>query len=150
MAAIQIALYQNRQLLNSPYRSLNNPLSIMGTPKEEIDPIDPEITVEYNAAILQYNYAYIAEYGRYYYFTKVPSVVGKTIVLHLHADALYNYRSLILASYCIAERSSSHFNIFLPDSAILEEEGYIMNSGVLPYKFKPENGSYILTVCGGN
>ena len=150
MAAIPIVLYQNTQVLNSPYRTFTNPLQILGTPREEIDPLDPEITIEYNAAILQYNYAYIAEYNRYYYFKSLPTVEGKKIVLHLHADSLYNYRNIILASYCIAERSSSHFNMYLPDSAIIEEEGYILNTGVLPYKFKPENGSYILTVCGGN
>lgn len=150
MAAIPIVLYKNTQILNSPYRSFTDPLTISGTPREEIDPIDPEITVEYNAAILQYNYAYIAEYGRYYYFLRVPTVEGKKLVLHLHADAFYNYRALIMRSQCIAERSSSHYDPYLPDSAILEEEGYIYNSGVLPYTFKPNNGSYILTVCGGN
>lgn len=150
MAAIPIVLYQNTQILNSPYRTFTNPLSISGFPREDLDPIDPEITVEYNAAIMAYNYAYIAEYGRYYYFLRMPTVEGQKMLLHLHADAFYNYKNLIMRSQCIAERSSSHYNQFLPDSAIIEEEGYIYNSGVLPYTFKPNNGSYVLTVCGGN
>ena len=149
MAAIPIVLYQNTAPLNHARRTFNNPLQLLGTPREELDPLYPDITVEYNAAILAYNYAYIAEYGRYYYFTQIPTIEGKKIVLHLHADAFYNYLPIIMKSQCIANRSSSLYDLMVEDSAVLSTAGYYFQSVSLPYEFTPEHGTYILTVAGG-
>lgn len=145
-----ITFYDQPIALDHMARVLNNPVTLNGNLREGCDIIAPEIRVKYSAVLATKNYAYIPDFHRYYYFQKPPSIEGDIMVLHLYADALYNYRNQIYNATCIAERSSSHFNLFLPDSAILEEDGYVYHTGVLPYKFKPNNGSYILTVCGGN
>lgn len=147
---MQIVLYDQSIALDHMARSMTGAVTLTGYLREACDIIAPDIQVNYNSAILSKNYAYIADFGRYYYFRKPPTIEGDVIELHLYADALYNYRNEILNANCIAERSSSHYNLYLPDNAILEEEGYIYHTGVLPYTFKPNNGSYILTVCGGN
>ena len=147
---MQITLYNQTIALDHMQRNMSNPVTVSGYLKEACDIISPDITLNYNGAITGKNYAYIPDFGRYYYFRKPPTIEGDIMELHLYADSLYNYRNEIYNANCIAERSSSHYNIFLPDNAILEEEGYIYHTGVLPYKFKPENGSYLLTVCGGN
>lgn len=147
---MNITIYTNTVPLNHINRSLTQIASLNGTLKEGCDILSPDVTVEYNSSYIGANYAYIPDFSRYYYFRQPPTIEGKTMVLHLYADSLYNFRNVILASPCIAERSSSHFNNYLPDSAVLEEEGYYYSTGVLPYEFKPNNGSYLLTVCGGN
>ena len=54
-----------------------------------------------------------------------------------------------MASQCIAERSSSIYDLYLTDEAVASEAGYTYFSYSLPYTFHPENGKYILAVAGG-
>lgn len=149
MAAIPIVLYQNRVPLNHARRTFLNPLQILGTPREELNPLRPEITVEYNAAIMTYNYAYIAEYNRYYSFSELPTVEGKTLKLSLKADTFWNWKAVIMKSQCIAERSSSNFELMLEDTAVSAVAGYDIFSRSLPYEFRPDMGRYVLAVAGG-
>lgn len=149
MAAIPIVLYQNRVPLNHARRTLLNPLQILGTPREELNPLRPEITVEYNAAIMTYNYAYIAEYNRYYSFSELPTVDGKTLKLSLKADTFWNWKAVIMKSQCIAERSSSLYELMLEDTAVSAIAGYDIFSRSLPYEFRPDMGRYVLAVAGG-
>lgn len=149
MAAISIVLYQNTAPLNHARRTFLNPLQILGTPREELNPLRPEITVEYNAAIMTYNYAFIAEYQRYYSFSELPTVDGKTLKLSLKADTFWNWKAVIMKSQCIAERSSSKFDLMVEDSAVLSTAGYTFFSRSLPYRFRPDQGTYVLMVAGG-
>ena len=149
MAAIPIVLYKNSIPLNHARRTFTDPLTISGTPREGINPLKPEITVEYNAAIMAYNYAYIAEYGRYYSFSELPTVDGKTLKLSLKADTFYNWKSVIMKSQCIAERSSSIYELMLEDTAVSAVAGYDIFSRSLPYEFRPDMGRYVLAVAGG-
>lgn len=146
---IPIVLYQNSVPLNHARRTFTNPLSISGTPREDVNPLYPEITVEYNAAIMQYNYAYIAEYGRHYSFKELPTVEGKKLKLNLEADTFWNWKNVIMRSQCIAERSSSNFDLMVEDSAVTGVAGYTYFSRSLPYTFQPESGTYVLMVAGG-
>lgn len=146
---IPIVLYQNKVPLNNARRTFTNPLSISGTPREDLDPLHPEITVEYNAAIMLYNYAYIAEYGRYYSFDKLPTVEGKKLRLSLKADTFWNWKDVIMKSQCIAERSSSLYELMLEDTAVSAVAGYEIFSRSLPYEFRPDMGRYVLAVAGG-
>ena len=147
---MQIVLYKNNKPLNHVTRSFNLPVSLVGNLREGFDGMDPDIEVEYNAAFFSYNYAYIADFGgRYYYYRESPTVEGKKMILHLTADSLYNWRSIIMKSQCIAERSSSLYDVFLADSAVVDSAGYRYYSRSLPYEFRPDYGSYILFVAGG-
>lgn len=144
-----INLYQNIFALNRCARSLNNPLAISGFLRDDCDIFAPDIEVEYNAAYLQYNYAFIPEYNRYYSFKESPTVSGKKMILHLEADSLWNWKNVIMNSQCIAERSSSNFDVMIEDSAVLSVAGYTYFSRSLPYEFKPDHGTYVLMVAGG-
>lgn len=147
---MQITLYNNTKLLNRLERTFNDAVTLTGELRDAMNVIDPDIYVEFNSAYLTKNYAYLPDFNRYYYFRQPPSVDGKRMMLHLHADALYNYRDLILKSDCIAERSSSNYNLYLEDDAIMKASGYDYFSRSLPYEFTPDSGSYILICAGGN
>lgn len=146
---MQITLSKNTKPINHMTRTFAEPVVVSGFLRDGCDIFSPEIEVEYNAAYLQKNYAHIPEYGRYYYFSEPPTIEGKKMILHLMADSLYNFRSVILSSQCIAERSSSSFDLYLTDEAVASEAGYTYFSYSLPYTFHPESGKYILAVAGG-
>lgn len=147
---MDIVFYKNSSPLNNVARILSDAVTKSGNLREGSGILSPDITLEYNSTLLSYNYAYIADYGRYYYFNSAPSIEGGTMVVHLKADTLYNYLSDVLAADCIAERSSSNYNMFLKDSALLGEVGYkyfsrSFSGGV---SFTPDNGKYILMTGG--
>ena len=147
---MQITLYSNTMLLNRLERTFNSPVTLTGELRDPMNVINPDIYVEYNASYLNKNYAYLPDFNRYYYFRNPPSVDGKRMMLLLHADALYNYRDLILKSDCIAERSSSNYNLYLDDDAIMKSSGYDYFSRSLPFEFTPSAGSYVLICAGGS
>lgn len=146
---MQIELYSNKTPLNRVTRSLTPVATLSGYLREGCGIFAPDIRVNYNAAYIAANYAYIAEYGRYYYFREPPTIEGDIMVLHLYVDVLYTYWSQIQGASCIAERSSSNFDLYLPDSAYAEEAGYYYHSLSLPYTFRPDSGIYVLSTTGG-
>lgn len=146
---MDIVLYQNRTAVNRSTRALTPIAAISGFLREGCNILNPDIRVEYNSAYLTANYAYIADFGRYYFFREAPTIEGKIMVLHLHVDVLYTYRQQIMAAPCIAERSSSNFDLMLPDDAYAEEAGYYYHSLSLPYTFRPDHGIYVLSTTGG-
>ena len=148
---MNIILYQNTKPISHMARTLLNPLQITGEPHEAdtLDVVNPDIVLEYNSAYLQYNFCYIPSFGRYYYFRDAPTITKKTITLHLCVDVKYTYRSIIMRSQCIAERSSSLYDVFLADGAVVDSTGYRYYSRSLPYEFRPDAGSYVLFVAGG-
>ena len=147
---MDIIFYKNKSPLNNVSRVLSDAVTKSGFLREGSDILSPDVTLEYNSTFLTYNYAYIADYGRYYYYNGAPSIEGKTMVVHLKADSLYNYLSEVLAADCIAERSSSNYNMFLKDSALLGEVGYkyFSRSFTGGASFTPERGKYILMTGG--
>lgn len=146
---MNIILYQNKTASNRPNRNLTQVASLNGHLRESDNVFNPDIRVEYNSSNLTANYAYIPDYGRYYFFSEPPTIDGKTMILHLYVDVLYTYRAQIMAAECVAERSSSNFDLMLPDSAYAEEAGYYYHSLSLPYAFHPEQGIYVLSTTGG-
>lgn len=147
---MNLVLYQNKTAVNRSTRALTQIASITGHLREGCNILNPDIRVEYNSAYLTANYAYIPEFGgRYYFFREAATIEGKVMVLHLHVDVLYTYRQQIMAAPCIAERSSSNFDLMLPDDAYAEEAGYYYHSLSLPYTFRPDHGIYVLSTTGG-
>lgn len=146
---MNITLYTNTSPLNSIHRALTQVASINGALREGCKILNPDIRLEYNAAYLAANYAYIPDFGRYYYYRDQPSLEGDVMVLHLYTDSLYNFRSQVLAADCIAERSSSRYDVMLDDSAVIGAAGYEVFSRSLPYEFRPDQGKYVLIVAGG-
>lgn len=146
---MQIVLKKNTTPLNHCSRNLTKIATINGFLREGCDIMDPDIRVDYNAAYLTANYASIADFGRNYYYRKPPTIEGDIMLLHLHADTLMNYLPIVLASECIAERSSSRYNLYINDTALLGEVGYnYFQRKLNGDAFTPDNGKYILTVGG--
>lgn len=128
-------------------RALTPVASLSGHLKDACSVLDPDIEVEYNDAYLTANYAHIPDFHRYYVFRKPPTITGKTLILHLHVDVIYTYREAILKCQCVARRSSSRFDLYLPDSAVQGEVGYKMYSSHFGngFNFQSNSGTYIFT-----
>lgn len=141
--------YKNTTPKNRLYRNLTGHLQSTGTLKESCDILNPVITMAYNAYHVNINYAYIPDFGRYY-FIEDYVIDGDLVHIRLHVDVLYTYRNVILNSDCIANRSSSSFSLGLTDDFIKAENGYRYNFSKFPYTFGGANSCYVLTVSGGD
>lgn len=70
--SFSIVLYQNNSPVNKVDKSLVAVATLTGVLREGSSVLDPVVTIESDApasVVSSANYAYIAEFGRYYYIT---------------------------------------------------------------------------------
>lgn len=142
-----IKLYTQTIPKNKMFRNLTNEITVTGNVKDTFDILNPIIQLNYNVALKNVNYAYIPEFGRYY-FVSPPIISGKTLYLKMHVDVLFTYKAIIMKSPCIAIRSSNRGNLYFQDDYIQFEEGYRYNVSRFPYRFDAESGTYIICISG--
>lgn len=113
-------------------------------------PIDaPEILLDMQAGIKNFNYCKIADFGRGY-FCNPMAVNGNQMRLSCESDALSSFWNAgISTSPCIAERSTSNPNSELADNLVDFKPIPSFEYTKMAYTFTPSSaGSYILTVGG--
>lgn len=81
---------------------------------------DPVLLMEHSATMFNYNYAYIADFGRYY-FIAGREIAEHTEYLTLHVDVLKSFANDIKASNGIATRSQI-YNKNIADNLIVPLE----------------------------
>lgn len=105
---------------------------------------DPVLYLEYDASLLNYNYVYIPDFGRYY-FVVDKEVVEHTIYITLHVDVLVSFKSDILSSIGTATRSN-FYNKNIPDKMVASLPGENIQYRTLSSAFTGE--TYVLILGG--
>ena len=146
--SFQIELMKN----SDPYNKINkNPASVQtveGTLKEECTIVDPEVLIEYTGALTSANYAYIPEFGRYYFIRNAESYRNGLWSIQLHTDVLKSFASSIMSSPAIVARSSSNFNMMLNDDHYFTQENPYIFTQEFPSGFNTAQASFILALIG--
>lgn len=148
MADITLTLYNNTSAPNVVRKRITQLHSLTGDLKESAELESVSITIPYVNDFANINYAYIPQFNRYYY-VQVTVLNGELIKLDLTSDVLMSFWNSFRNSKCIAKRSSSNFNLMLPDDrlAFSPQPTYIRRKTAS--KFTPtSSGSYVLTVGG--
>lgn len=99
------------------------------------------------------NYAYIADFGRYYFVTGKTITNDGRLLLELDSDPLSSFWGDIKTSPCVANRSSSNYDPYLQDDMISIKEKTNYSVRRLSGSFAPStSGSnhYVLTIGGLN
>lgn len=107
----------------------------------------PSIRIETDSVIpAGYNYAYIPDFGRYYYITDIE-VANGYIIVSLSVDVLMTYKNDILSSEVIVGRQESQFNTYLADDKF---RAYEYNNQFIHAFSSPftKNLEFVLTVQG--
>lgn len=117
---------------------------------EELSIDAPEIIINYNPAYLESNYCQIPEFNRFYYVRNKSVINGNQLRFSLESDPLMSFKSSILASPCIAARSTSKPNMNIVDPLVsffpIPERRYTrINTAFTP---SASGGSYVLTIGG--
>ena len=89
---------------------------ITGTLREGCSIIDPVIKFESSVGehLTDCNYAYISEFGRYYFINNIKCV-GNLFEVHMHVDVLKTYAAGIRSNSAVVARQESAYNLYLQD-----------------------------------
>ena len=89
---------------------------ITGTLREGCSVIDPVIKFESTVGshLTECNYAYITEFGRYYYINNIICT-GKLFEVHMHVDVLMTYKDGIRENSAVISRQERNYNLYLQD-----------------------------------
>lgn len=121
---------------------------ITGTLREGCSIIDPIIKLEstVGANLTTCNYAYITEFGRYYYVNNIKCV-GKLFELQMHVDVLKTYASGIRSNSAVIARQERKYNLYLQDGVFKTYSQPHIQVAQFPNGFSDFN--FIFSVAGG-
>lgn len=158
---MQIDFWNINKKINSTKHPAPQPvMSSSFIMKENASVINPIIILRIGSSmsgfITDANYAYISDFGRYYYITDKILINKQEMEIHLKTDSLANARSLISQySGQIARTSNpNQYNLNVVDNFLTPTTG-VVNSQVVTASvsegaadFTPFGGSYSFTVYG--
>lgn len=111
--------------------------------------INPVLRLEYNSAIKQCNYFYIAAINRYYFIDNIRFNRGGEMYVSGHIDVLTTYANEIENIQCTISRYE-HFNLStLPDTNVVIKNYDIINIYQSDKSFDTTFGNYVLQILGG-
>ena len=143
-----IKLYTNNSdkiVVDKSITQMGNDVS--GTLREDCSVIDPVIKIEAPASfdLTSCNYAYITEFGRYYYINNIVCV-GNLFELHMHVDVLMTYKSAIRTNTAVISRQEKYYNLYLQDGVFKQQSNPHYEIKKFPSGFSSFN--LILAVSG--
>lgn len=141
-----IKLYKTPSEVNKVTKVLTDELSLTGELRESSSVITPNIKIE-DDDLTDYNYAYIPEFGRYYFITNITSVRNNLWELAMRVDVLMTYADEIKANTAVIARNSNLWNLYYQD-----EQFKILNYETIQTKafgVSLNPSSQIVLICAG-
>lgn len=144
-----LKLYTNvsdKIVVNKQITQIGSDLS--GTLRENCSVVDPIIKVEgtVGSNITSCNYAYITEFGRYYYINNIVCV-GNLFELHMHVDVLKTYADGIKGNSAVISRQENNYNLYLQDGVFKTYSQPHIQVAQFPSGFS--DFEFIFSVAGG-
>ena len=115
--SITLTLYNNKSEPNRIGKELEIVETKQETKKEETSIINPIIEVKTNVVPLS-NYAYIPDFGRYYFITDITSVRNGLWSISMKSDPLESFKSEIKACNAVIARQEFLYNLYLDDAKL--------------------------------
>lgn len=146
--AFTISLYKTASENNRVVKALTSGKEMSGELRNQTSVLNPSIRIESADNISTYNYAYIPEFGRYYYISDITSVRTNCWIISLRCDVLMSYSAQINALRPIIEREEVGQSSGLIDS----DMPININKKVQKYYFPKgftKDIQYVLTTSGG-
>lgn len=145
--SFNIVFMYNNEPMNKISKTPVEKFTLSGVLKEESSIVDPVILIEKDNPI-EANYAYIAEFNRYYYIKDITSVRNGLWRITMHTDVLKTFSEGILNSPCIVAKSSSRFNLYLNDSDYKCLQDDIIMTKTFTSGFNLANSTFVAAILG--
>lgn len=142
-----IDLLNNMSEVNAINKNVDLLASLTGTLREESSIIDPVITMQgIESCLTTANYAYIPEFGRYYFINNIEAVKNGLWRVSMHVDVLYSFAEEILTNSAIIERNENEYDLKLNDGLFQTQQ----NPRIAQYPFPNgfDTWNFVLAVAG--
>lgn len=93
--AFTISLFKTASENNRVVKTLTDEKQLSGELRNQTSVLNPSIIIESSDNISTYNFAYISEFGRYYYITDIMSIRTNCWVVSMRCDVLMSYKDEI-------------------------------------------------------
>ena len=142
---MNILLYKTTNANNDLNKTISDKVELVGALREASSVIAPSILIQSNP--IGYNYAYIPEFGRYYYIKNITAFRKGAYIVDLKCDVLMSFREEILHMSGIVSRLTNGDDYATRDikTKCLETHRRLD----FPETPFTRNGSYILISKGG-
>lgn len=117
---MNVTFYNTASSPETVVKTLSTGVSLEGIPILPFDMLNPLLRVRYNS-MPQFNYAYIADTGRYYYVTNKTSIAQGVWEIHLACDPLMSFATEIKANTLYVLRNENDYNSMLENNAITNQ-----------------------------
>lgn len=146
---MDIILYSNNSEPERVIKSLTQVATLTGTLRNESNIVNPVITIAGNYFPSTANYAYISEFGRYYYILEVISMNNGIVMVSLSSDPLMSFANEIKNLRAIIDRQAegTHANMYLPDDVVVHDAREFYTVKTFSSGFN-DTGEYILITAG--
>ena len=146
--AFTISLFKTASENNRVVKTLTDEKQLSGELRNQTSVLNPSIRIESADNISTYNYAYISEFGRYYYITDIVSVRTSCWVVSLRCDVLMSYKDEIKTITGVVVRQESN-----PNKLLVDRLERIQSDKEIDILYYPEafskNLQFILVTAGG-
>ena len=142
---MNILLYKTTNANNDLNKTISDKVELVGALREASSIIAPSILIQSNP--IGYNYAYIPEFGRYYYIKNITAFRKGAYIIDLKCDVLMSFREEILRMSGIVSRltdGDAYANRDIKTKCL--ETHRRLDFPETPFT---RNGSYILISKGG-
>ena len=146
--AFTISLFKTASENNRVVKTLTDEKQLSGELRNQTSVLNPSIRIESADNISTYNYAYISEFGRYYYITDITSVRTNCWIISLRCDVLMSYSDQIKAITGVVVRQESNPNKLLVDRLERLQSDKEIDILYYPDAFS-KNLQFILVTAGG-
>ena len=144
---MNITLYTNNSEKIAVDKTLTTLTTLTGTFREETTLTDPVVLLsDVSAFIGTANYAYIDEFGRYYFITGIDFVKANLWRVHMHVDVLMSFKTQIRAQKGIIERNEGTYNLKLNDGLFVTSQKPRIATFAFPQGFNQWN--FVLAAAG--
>ena len=121
---------------------------------DNISILSPRVQIAQFSAFKGYNYAYIPDYGRYYYVDDIAVDHGGLLTLSLSVDVLQTYAADIRATKALIYRQTQHTNPLIADSLIQSQVNEVtvtraFSGGELSNQLPANANNFVLTTYKG-
>lgn len=151
---MELTIYNNQSPTNYVNKKLTEAFTLIGTLRADTSVVDPDIEIVYFQNMAAYNYAYIPEFGRYYYITDWISTNNNFWIARMHVDVLMSFWNAGLSnSKCVAMRNTTKKQYNLVDDQMLFTADTIYSAYQFPnspFNYSPsvDSKSYVITLAG--
>lgn len=145
-----ITFYRNRSDTNVVDKDISEAFtsSFVGILREESSVLAPVITLQASPdSFAICNYAYIAEFDRYYYIEDIAAIRNNVTQITMRVDVLMSYKTQIRASSALVKRNAYSYNLKLNDGSLATyADGYALS---YPFSGGFNTTQFVLIVAGG-